>query len=112
MPSLENLKYIEKLPGDKYKLTMKIQAFTPYTIGTPEAFKDFLRSVREIGYAIEDEEGETNIRCIGAPIYDNTGRVAAAIRITALRNELPSIKYGEVGKLVRDKALLISGELG
>ena len=103
------------LPADEQdELVRAIQyeALTPYTIGSPEAFKDFLRSVREIGYAIEDEEGELSIRCIGAPIYDNTGRVAAAISVTALRNELPSIKYGEVGKLVRDKALLISRELG
>lgn len=103
------------LPSDELDELLKdltFEAYTPYTISTPEAFKDFLKSVRETGYAIEDEEGEAGIRCIGAPVYDNTGKVAAAISVTALRSELPSHKYAEVGKLVSEKALQISRELG
>ncbi|MFC5402768.1 IclR family transcriptional regulator [Cohnella soli] len=97
---------------DELARSISFEAYTPYTIGTPETFKEFLVSVRESGYAIEDEEGESGIRCIGAPIFDNEGRVTAAISVTALRSELPSNKFGEIGRIVCEHASLISKELG
>lgn len=86
--------------------------FTPNTIRTPTEFKQFLQTVRELGYSIEDEEGEAGIRCIGAPIRDHSGNVAAALSVTAVRNQLPSTRFAEVGQLVRDKANIISRKLG
>ena len=44
---------------------------TENTITTPKMFKKFLASVRETGYAIEDEEEEVGVRCLGAPIFND-----------------------------------------
>ncbi|WJH36992.1 IclR family transcriptional regulator [Paenibacillus sp. CC-CFT747] len=87
-------------------------ATTEHTITSPERFSKFLENVRESGFAIEDEEGELGIRCIAAPIYDHTGAVAAALSITALRSELPSISFPEAGRKVKQKAMQISFRLG
>lgn len=85
---------------------------TENTLTSPEAFKSFLESVRAIGYAIEDEEGEQGIRCIAAPIFNHQGSVIGALGVTAIRNSLPSQQFAEVGQLLCDKALSISAKLG
>ncbi|QHW35523.1 IclR family transcriptional regulator (plasmid) [Paenibacillus rhizovicinus] len=89
-----------------------LPATTPNTMVNANEFKDFLESVRSLGYAIEDEEGEQGIRCIAAPVFDHNGRVVGSVSITSVRVNLPSQKFSEVGKLVQNKALLISSKLG
>lgn len=104
--------YLPKDTLAQYVEMHGMPATTENAITTPEAFRKFLANVREIGYAIEDEEGEIGIRCIAAPIFDHRGLVCAAISVTALRNELPSMSYREVGLRIRDVALQISEQLG
>lgn len=85
---------------------------TPNTVTTPALFKRLLISVQELGYAVEDEEGEIGVRCIAAPIYDSRDLVVAVLGITAVRNQLPSTSFTNVGELLKATALDISKELG
>lgn len=85
---------------------------TEHTITSPEIFKNLLVSVRELGYAIEDEEGEIGVRCIGAPIFNKSGKVIAAISITSIRNDLQSNQFHEIGTVVKDYGMIISEQLG
>ncbi|THF84495.1 IclR family transcriptional regulator [Cohnella fermenti] len=85
---------------------------TKQTMTTIEEFKSFLTSVRERGFAVEDEEGEAGIRCLAAPIFDHSGKVAGALGITALRSELPVHDIDDCGNQVRAKALTVSAKLG
>jgi IclR family transcriptional regulator, KDG regulon repressor len=55
---------------------------TANTITDPGSFRDHLKIVRSQGYAIDDEENEKGIRCLGAPIFDGKGRPVAAISIS------------------------------
>jgi IclR family acetate operon transcriptional repressor len=41
-----------------------------------------LKIVRSQGYAMDDEENEMGIRCLGAPIFDGKGRPVAAISVS------------------------------
>lgn len=56
-------------------------ARTPATVIAPAAFRDGLAQVRQRGYAIEDEESEVGLRCIAAPIRNDSGEVVAAIGV-------------------------------
>lgn len=85
---------------------------TKNTITTFEQFKDSLAFVREEGYALEDEEGEYGIRCIGAAIFDHQERLKASISITALRTDLPVHDISGVAEKVKQTALDISRRLG
>ncbi len=55
---------------------------TSNTITDPDAFRDHLKIVRSQGYAMDDEENEMGIRCLGAPIFDGKGRPVAAISVS------------------------------
>jgi len=56
--------------------------FTHRTLMTPEALKRSLDRVRRRGYAIDDEEVEEGVRCIGAPILSGSGHPMAAVSIS------------------------------
>jgi IclR family KDG regulon transcriptional repressor len=55
--------------------------FTSATITNPERLKEHLMVVRARGYAIDNEEAEESVRCIGAPIFDHKGEVNYSISI-------------------------------
>jgi len=56
--------------------------FTRRTLMTPDALMRSLDRVRRRGYAIDDEEVEEGVRCIGAPILSDTGQPLAAVSIS------------------------------
>jgi len=67
----------------KYLLSEDLVALTPNTITDPEKLKQRLRCVQEQGYAIDNIENEADVKCIAAPVRDNTGRALAAISVSA-----------------------------
>lgn len=56
-------------------------AYTNRTIREESTFRAELAKVRKLGFALDDEEFETGLRCIGAPVRDHTGKVIAGISI-------------------------------
>lgn len=50
--------------------------------------KENLARARQSGYAIDDEEDEIGHRCIGAPIFDETDHVVAAISISGTTSQV------------------------
>ena len=55
---------------------------TENTITDFDKLKTHLQQVRGQGFAIDDEENEKGIKCVGAPILDQSGQVLAAISIS------------------------------
>ena len=55
---------------------------TQSTVTDPEELHRRLEEVRERGYAIDDEERVRGVRCIGAPLRDDEGRVLGGISIS------------------------------
>jgi DNA-binding IclR family transcriptional regulator len=97
---------------DAYLQAAQLTAMTPKTIVDRERLKRNLMQIRAQGYALDDEERELGLRCIAAPITDQTGRVTASVSISA-----PSIRLSVEGALaavpkVKDCARLISRMLG
>lgn len=56
-----------------------LRAFTERTITDLAALEQELALVRERGYAIDDEEFQPGVYCVGAPIRNYTGEVVASI---------------------------------
>lgn len=55
---------------------------TEKTITDPQRLKEELLKVKKVGYAFDEEENERGIKCIGAPIFDFSGNVVAAVSIS------------------------------
>ena len=73
---------------------------------------DHLERVRAQGFAIDDGEDEEGIRCVGAPIFDHTGRVAAAISVSGPAFRLADARLQELANFVMEAGEAISKKLG
>jgi len=61
------------------------RGLTPYTRNTiihKEKLLDSIKSIREAGYAIDDEESEEGVMCVAAPVRDYRGVFIAAVSIS------------------------------
>lgn len=103
------------LPKEEVNALLQEQSIprlTPNTITDPVALKDHLRTVQVQGFAIDDEENETGIRCAAAPIRDHTGHVVGAMSISAPTMRVSRQRIAEIGILVRDMCCKLSATLG
>lgn len=58
------------------------------TISNPKRFREELERVARMGYALDDEEDELGMRCLGAPVFGRSGRPVAAISIAGTTSEI------------------------
>lgn len=56
--------------------------YTSKTLASSEALLKALEKIRRRGYAIDDEEIELGVRCIGAPIFNDDHRAIAAVSVS------------------------------
>jgi IclR family KDG regulon transcriptional repressor len=91
---------------------IRFQAFTKKTLTTRAALYAELERVREQGFALDDEEHEEGIHCIGAPIFDHTGAVVATISVSWPGFRYDSGPEGEKIDHVKAAAGRISAFLG
>jgi DNA-binding IclR family transcriptional regulator len=86
---------------------------TENTITDTSQLKEHLKMVRNQGYAIDDEENEKGVRCVGAPIYNEAGNAVAAISISGPAFRVTKKLVQEsLTKEVMETALKISQQLG
>ena len=88
-----------------------LAAITPRTIVDSDDLRKAVESVRERGYAVDDEEIEEGLMCVAAPIVDDQDGVAAAISIAGPTSRLGPRLEQHVDS-VRATARALSLELG
>jgi DNA-binding IclR family transcriptional regulator len=94
-------------------LPQELQRFTPHTITELRQLLEHLERVASAGYALDDEELEEEVRCVSAPVYDNSLRVIGAISVTGPVNRLGDDRLtGEVIPVVRRSAEELSRRMG
>jgi DNA-binding IclR family transcriptional regulator len=85
---------------------------THRTIANLENLQRDLVSVRSRGYAVDDEERSSGVRCVAAPIFDIMGKVVASIGISGPSSRLPVDRVPEYGELVVTAAYEITSQIG
>ena len=89
-----------------------LSRLTTNTITTKDALVQHLEETRARGFSIDHEEMEIGLRCVGAPVRDQSGAVIAAIAVSAPRHRLTDEGIERLGREVRDAADAISSRLG
>jgi len=92
--------------------TLRLVAHTPRTLVARVALEAELDKVRRQGFAIDNEEHEHGIRCIGAPVLGHTGAVVAALSASWPTIRFPADGIGQATAAVRAAAARISSILG
>ena len=90
----------------------KIEKLTEFTITDLEEMKKELNIIRKKGYAVDNEENEIGVRCIGAPVFNIFGKVEGAISISGPTFRLTNEKIDGFAEQVVKYANAISRELG
>jgi IclR family acetate operon transcriptional repressor len=71
-----------------------------------------MERIRRTGYAVDREEYDEGLVCIGAPISDHTGHVVAALGIGGPVTRVTAARLDELGELVMTAASGLSRRLG
>jgi DNA-binding IclR family transcriptional regulator len=85
---------------------------TERTIIDPNRIKEHLSKVRMQGWALDDQENEKYVRCIGVPVLDIEGRPIAAISISGLVDQLSDEALLGFVPLAKEAAHKISIQMG
>jgi IclR family transcriptional regulator, acetate operon repressor len=85
---------------------------TPRTLATVEALLRDFELVRERGYAIDDEESEEGLCCVGAPIFDRHRRPSYAISFSGPASRFSLSSVHKMGRVIKAAAKNISLTLG
>jgi DNA-binding IclR family transcriptional regulator len=85
---------------------------TPNTITTIEELLGDLGRVRERGYAIDQEENEPGIGCVGTAIYGYDNDVVGAVSLSTLIQNLTPENTYLFGKRIMKTASRISQSMG
>jgi DNA-binding IclR family transcriptional regulator len=84
------------LPEDEFLRLVRDRGLTrnnENTITSIRKLKQQMAQIRHAGYAIEDEEGEIGCRCVGAPVFDHSDNVIAAISVAGSTAQVRSEEF-------------------
>jgi IclR family transcriptional regulator, KDG regulon repressor len=100
--------------NDRVKLVKRLKLVnnTATTITNPNALLEELAAIRAQQFSIDNEESEDGVRCVGAPIFDRSGRVFAAISVSGPAYRLSTARLVALSSLVMDTARTISSRFG
>jgi IclR family acetate operon transcriptional repressor len=87
------------------------EALTANTITSAAGLREEFGRVRAGGYALDDEEHEEGVSCVGAAILDDLDIASAAISVSAPSKRLHRSGIAELGALLARYAEQISTEL-
>jgi DNA-binding IclR family transcriptional regulator len=93
-------------------LPERLERRTPNTIVDRDELREELARIRKRGYSTDNVENEEGIRCVGAPVFDHSGRVAGGISIAGPEQRMTLERFAELGPLVREHADAISAAVG
>lgn len=89
-----------------------LRRYTIRTITSPATFREELISVRQRGYAVEDEEYELGMRCVAAPVRDDSGALVAAVGVAGPVQRMNKSQFPGLAASVSAAADAISLRLG
>ncbi|KAA2262287.1 IclR family transcriptional regulator [Solihabitans fulvus] len=103
------------LPAEELATRLDRTELTARTPGSITGRRRLLAQLARIGrsgFALDDEENEVGVRCVGSAVRDHTGSVVGGVSVSALALERGIAQLTAVGPRVLRAAVEISGQLG
>ena len=104
--------YIPQEELDRIIAARGLSKHTGRTVTNAAKFYKDLEQVRELGYSMDDEENNLGVRCIGAPIFNESGHAEASIGLSGPLHRVNSETLPRLIEQVKETARRISGQLG
>ncbi|MFT4013247.1 MAG: IclR family transcriptional regulator [Paracoccus sp. (in: a-proteobacteria)] len=79
---------------------LRLERFTPATLTEPDLLVQDLARIRARGYALDNEERTEGMRCIAAPIFDQSGEVAAGISVSGPTHRMKDARIEAIAQAV------------
>jgi IclR family acetate operon transcriptional repressor len=89
-----------------------LQRYTESSIDNPTQLHAELHHIRQLGYALDDEEHAVGLRCVASAIFDENGLALAAISLSGPKARITDNRLDELGIAVRQSADEITQTLG
>ncbi len=102
------------LPKHEVETLVKQQGLkkrTPKTITTMTRLLAELEHVKNEGYAVDDEENSLGARCLGAPVFDVSGSVVAALGASGTLTQVDEASMPRIAEALKETARRISRQL-
>jgi DNA-binding IclR family transcriptional regulator len=97
---------------DRYLEEVPLVAMTPRSPTSKAGILALLEEILHNGYAVSDEDVTLGISSVGAPIFDHTGAVHAALSVGGLRSAVLGDGGERAVRLVTEGAAEVSRKMG
>ena len=74
---------------------------TGHTLTSVARLVEEMRVIRERGFALDMEENEVGVRCVGVPVFLGRSAPVAAISVTAPKDRMSTGRMGDLGATLR-----------
>ena len=103
------------LPADDAMAILTATPLHRYTPNTRTVIDDLegeLRSTRQHGYSVDDEEVVEGLRCVGVAVRDHSGRVQYGLSVSGPKSRMSLSRIQEIGAVLIQSASDLSNRLG
>lgn len=106
------LAFLPEESFEDYLRKVKCRPHGPNTITSRTALRSAVREIRRKGYAVDDEEMASGLRCVAAPVFDHTGQAAYAISVSGPSLRMTAGRIESIQPRLRDICRKISEKMG
>ena len=89
-----------------------LRRITERSITSRHAMRAELARIRQAGYAVDDEEYVSGLRCVAAAVYGAQGEAVCAVSISGLSVRVTEARVEELGHMVAQAARQLTESLG
>lgn len=89
----------------------KLKKYTETTIVDPEQFIQEIELIRKKGYALDNEEVEEGLLCIGCPVLDSKDKAVMAISVSGYKGQMYNIGIDKIVKILKESCNDMSRQL-
>lgn len=106
------LAHLDRAEIDRIIAARQLARYTKNTITDPEVLRQELDKIRRQGYAEDNEEMEDGLYCVGAPLFNYSGKPVASISVAVPKIGQQNLQKDRIIKAVTTAASEISAKLG